>query len=836
MIDYSSNTHKWDAGYIWLGGSARSYGTDGTIAKAWSAGKYCPKGATVETSCPLGTYNPLTASGDWFPWPKGKVWDSTGMTAPNSCPAGYYCPLGSSGTDNKVQCPAGTFSNDIDLSEVAEWSPCPTGKYCPIGTTDPSANDWDAGYFCVKGSGVKNPSTDTYTLGSEINGKCPQGYYCLAGTVSPTPCPIGTYNPSDNKGTLADWVAWPAGRYWDEMGIDGTTINSKLCTQGYLCISGSTTPTPSDGTKGKRCDPGYYCLQGATSQVQWPAGSYEPRDGTYSSSCQTCPAGYYCPLGATTPTICPILKYCPAGSGTPTVCPNGRYNDDQTGLEASTQCKECTSGYYCQNGAIVDRWTSGYFCDTGATALDDSNKACPVGYYCPDYTSADCKTVDTDCNACADSTWQKQKCWLFPIRWPDNYIRTTTGAKVKTDCTVCPNGYYWLSGSNTKKICPRGFYCVPGATQKVTPCPEGTANSIEGKYASTDCLACGTGYLCNKKGIGDKENFLCPLGYYWPQTQTTDATMVKCPAGTYRDTIGAKVVTDCPQWPAGYYCPINTINPIPCIGGTYCPAGSSTMTDCPAGKYWHEKFAAPVSWPEAFYCPAKTDIYIKCRNHYYCPLESTQETPCPAGKIGWGNPNNKDIPTGCTEWPAGTYSTIDTLGDCPICPQGYVCLGDTNSATPTDTSANKGYECQAGYYWPAGSSSMTSCPAGTYNPSKKQYALTHWLSCPAQTFSSTSASTSCTSCGSTSKSTAGSTTCSCIGNNRKYLATSKIWVCIDRYTSATSGDSQSDSSADCSTKLVSNCPDTTDTSGNCVSTTESWYTTWGSSGIPIYWF
>ena len=165
------------------------------------------------------------------------------------------------------------------------------------------------------------------------------------------------------------------------MGIDGTTINPKLCTQGYLCISGSTTPTPSDGTKGKRCDPGYYCLQGATSQIQWPAGSYEPRDGTYSSSCQTCPAGYYCPLGATTPTICPILKYCPAGSGTPTVCPNGRYNDDQTGLEASTQCKECTSGYYCQNGAIVDRWTSGHFCDTGATALDDSNKACPVGYY-----------------------------------------------------------------------------------------------------------------------------------------------------------------------------------------------------------------------------------------------------------------------------------------------------------------------------------------------------------------------------------------------------------------------------------------------------------------------
>ena len=63
------------------------------------------------------------------------------MTAPNSCPAGYYCPLGTSGTANKVQCPAGTFSNDIDLSEVGECLPCPTGKYCPIGTTDPSSNN-----------------------------------------------------------------------------------------------------------------------------------------------------------------------------------------------------------------------------------------------------------------------------------------------------------------------------------------------------------------------------------------------------------------------------------------------------------------------------------------------------------------------------------------------------------------------------------------------------------------------------------------------------------------------------------------------------------------------
>ena len=51
-----------------------------------------------------------------------------------------------------------------------------------------------------------------------------------------------------------------------------------------------------------------------------------------------------------------------------------------------------------------------------------------------------------------------------------------------------------------------------------------------------------------------------------------------------------------------------------------------------------------------------------------------------------------DIPSGCTECPPGTYSTEAIIGDCPICPAGYVCLGDTISATPTDEAADKGYE------------------------------------------------------------------------------------------------------------------------------------------------
>jgi hypothetical protein len=339
------------------------------------------------------------------------------MTAPGNCPAGYYCPIGSSGTDNKVQCPAGTFSNDIDLSTVTECSDCPPGKYCPIGTTNPSSNNCDAGYYCVKGSTLQAPSSSTYEIGGEINGQCPEGYYCEAGTVSPTPCPKGKYNPSVAGAAISACLDCPAGKYCDEMGISSSAIASKDCRQGFLCIGASTTPTPTDNVVGRICTPGKYCPEGTTVEVNCPGGSYEPRQGTYSSSCQTCPAGYFCVAGSAYPTECPIANYCPEGSAAATLCPAGTYNDNQVRLEASDQCKECPTGYYCQSGVIVDRCNAGYQCDYGATAATDTNKLCPVGFYCPAYDNADCAVVDAvTCAACADVQCKKDSCCLFPIR------------------------------------------------------------------------------------------------------------------------------------------------------------------------------------------------------------------------------------------------------------------------------------------------------------------------------------------------------------------------------------------------------------------------------------
>jgi len=303
--------------------------------------------------------------------------------------------------------------------------------------------------------------------------------------VSPLPCPIGTYSDTEQNDDITDCLPCSIGRYCDDMGLTLADLVNKECFEGFICLGGSDIPNPKDGVKGQLCDPGHYCLQGTLAMAQCPAGSYEPRYGNSDSSCQDCPKGWFCPIGSTKPTICPILSYCPVRSVAPLLCPDGTYNDVETGLEKSNQCKECPTGQFCQGGAIVGPCSAGYYCDTGATSATDSAKECPVGFYCPN-------TPDP-----------------YPIRCPDNTIREIPGAKVIGDCAVCPNGYYCLSGTNTKVACPRGFYCPAGNPLKAIPCPVGTYREEELGFASGDCLTCPAGYFCYEKGITSKNNYLC---------------------------------------------------------------------------------------------------------------------------------------------------------------------------------------------------------------------------------------------------------------------------------------------------------------------------------------
>jgi len=148
----------------------------------------------------------------------------------------------------------------------------------------------------------------------------------------------------------------------------------------------------------------------------------------------------------------------------------------------------------------------------------------------------------------------------------------------------------------------------------------------------------------------------------------------------------------------GKYCPAGSQFPIECDPGYYCIAGSGSQTICPA----------------AFFCRGGSEVMEKCTFGTWCPEGSSFENPCPDGTYGSGNVNNVDIDSACISCGRGLYSTSDNPNECLNCPAGYVCLGRTDSATPINIAANRGYECPLGHYCPEGSYEEVDCPLGRY--------------------------------------------------------------------------------------------------------------------------
>lgn len=126
---------------------------------------------------------------------------------------------------------------------------------------------------------------------------CPKGHYCPEGTSSQNqyPCPAGTYNDHFGATSSTECVLAPPGYYISgTAAIEVTTAN--LCTAGYYCKRGSTTPTPTGGSLGDRCTAGNYCPQGAPKMIACTPGKRCSTTGL-SAPDSDCPASYYCVQG-----------------------------------------------------------------------------------------------------------------------------------------------------------------------------------------------------------------------------------------------------------------------------------------------------------------------------------------------------------------------------------------------------------------------------------------------------------------------------------------------------------------------------------------------------------
>ena len=219
-----------------------------------TAGNMCPSGSSAQTPCPDNYYQPLPVQSTCTVCPSRfycKNNAGVGATAPTICPLGKFCP----GTTQPQDCPIGTFNPRSGMGDTSECESCPPGYMCTSTGLTSAVTLCTAGYYCIRGVSVTNPNDATGM-------PCPAGSYCPTGTISPIPCPPGTYNDATQSIASTACQNCPARYFCPYRGgtssMYGIGINTNFyCSAGYLCNGGSATPTPTDGTKGQKCNVGH---------------------------------------------------------------------------------------------------------------------------------------------------------------------------------------------------------------------------------------------------------------------------------------------------------------------------------------------------------------------------------------------------------------------------------------------------------------------------------------------------------------------------------------------------------------------------------------------------
>ena len=359
-----------------------------------TTGHYCPSGTAVPMPCADGTYMTNTQAAECWNCTAGH-YCITGLT-PDDCPAGFYCP---EGTGQVWQpCPAGTFSSATGLSDVGQCIQCTGGYYCDVTNATVETGECNAGYYCTSGSDMQSPDTGN----TGVAGPCTAGHYCQQKTVTPTPCPLGTFSNQTKLTAQNQCEQCSYGKY---CGSTGLTEPTEDCWAGFYCLLGAQSPNnPMLDSTGGPCPMGNYCPNGTSYPLGCPAGTYNPLTG--QSVCQPCDAGFYCPENSTSVVgnDCPVGHYCPEGTAFSTQypCDKGYYNG-ATGKQSVADCIPCDAGQYCGTpglSAPTADCDAGWYCTRGAwsaqpteignyTAPDcfcpvnQTGGQCQIGYYCP---------------------------------------------------------------------------------------------------------------------------------------------------------------------------------------------------------------------------------------------------------------------------------------------------------------------------------------------------------------------------------------------------------------------------------------------------------------------
>eukprot|EP01031_Cornospumella_fuschlensis_P026613 gene26613-32162_t len=310
---------------------------------------------------------------------------------------------------------------------------CPQGRYLSLQYSTYAMPSFICS-LCPAGRYGQSPGLKS----AYCSGRCFAGYYCPAGSSSPTERECGGRNVYCPEGSAEPLYA-PSGRY-----TASTADNSTVSKQ----------------THSEPCAPGSYCLNGV--QIPCPVGVYGDVDNLATSSCSApCRAGTYCPQGSVLPTICAPGSFCEDGH-VATLCPAGRYGSS-FGLKDRECSGVCQPGYFCPPGSVSPRQVpcpAGRYGDGFRLQNSNCSGLCSPGYYCP-LGSSSSKQVP-----CGSSLY------YCPLG--------------SSEPTLVSKGFYTAGGGANWAThylqieAPAGFFVLEG---RVFPCPAGSFGNTTGLSA-----------------------------------------------------------------------------------------------------------------------------------------------------------------------------------------------------------------------------------------------------------------------------------------------------------------------------------------------------------------
>eukprot|EP00045_Choanoeca_perplexa_P017019 m.238305 g.238305 ORF g.238305 m.238305 type:complete len:1912 (+) comp17428_c0_seq1:119-5854(+) len=578
-------------------------------------------------------------------------------------------------------------------------------RQCTDGAVDDDGNPITPCVPCPRGSYV--PSGET---GSCADFACPSGYADLDGNVS-TPCelcPDGTFAAGRGQAQCQPWSLCPPG--FQAVNDSGSAQTDRLCTPCAEKHYSSTNTTVEACQPWQNCDPGTFMttLPSATAdRTCQPCGNTTFSADTNVLLCTNhtiCQPGFY----ETTPGTSSSNAQC-------RLCPAETFQPESGG----TSCQAwtlCDLGYEQDTVPTRVRDATCRLCVLGATFRSNlTQAACEHATQCaPGFTELKSATTTTDrvCEAC---------------RLGEGF-KATQGSLPCDPVQTCPIGQRevavpTLSSDRQCEACPVGTF---KPTEGQSPCLSISApcnNSIEyeaqaptsssdrlcevqsqcgahqfeaaAPTMSTDreCLNCTVTCPFNHKKVGECSRFAdtdclgceaCPAEHYASQP-CTPSTNVSCTECATCDLRVEYVAIECSLSTDRTCLPLSNCSADEFISrpaSLYADLQCSNATLCQSYEYEH----LPLTMTSDRVC---LPIRSPCQPGEYqvaAPTTTSNRVcqPCPAGSL-----SNETGASSCTLCFDGVYVPAGSAGSC----HAYRCVPGTSdhdgrSDTPCQPCAN----------------------------------------------------------------------------------------------------------------------------------------------------